>query len=803
MKTSLHKDLGSGGWHSSLMTTYSVDPAFYDAYIERRLRRHGCENNLLLADAAMLTRAAQATPNAFGLAGRRYALVPVNTQGCFHPKIHLRLGSDSARLVVGSANATAAGWSRNLEVIADIDWQRRDENQALGPLIRKSYDYLMHWLAKLPGEAIQYKCRLHVRDSPWLRDIEANDHEIELPDGSAVDLLCERGGDAPSILRKLVEHTDGEKVRRIVIVSPYWDSNLRGLYELRKRLPDCRTLVVLNPKKNAFPVSALRSKDDVHFVELKTGTSSNRFPHAKIILIETTTADHVVFGSANCSDDALGLWSGVARNAEVSVYRRLKPGAVLSLLHMDVRSKLKRDAIQNPAPQVSTLEGKQGPFTPGYIELANRELTWYPAPGVEPAGAAIRIGDLEVHPLVTGGLWRAELPSLPRGTLIAFVILKTGAISAPTIVHEEIALRNAAPGHVDRRLREAFDRIREGKEDLLDLAQHAHMIFAPDPQMDVRKSARRANHGGSRAERSAKEFATAEDFRKAISLAPATGGTGRFSVDDPGLLQVLSIVMRGIAGIGTAVNQESIEDEDDRVLVEADTDDDDVSADEAQNDPGKPSPPQLSRLTSRYFSDDQIKRRRSKLVRAMDAFEALLSRLRDQPALISNRLAAQTAFMIHLMMLACSFVHKRAEGDDIRLMVLYPTHDSEREVSFALRIARMLRDIWIGRTDDSIARHIFIDEHHKALPDDMVAWIVLSRWAIARAYLAGKRTDNLASRIANIARKLFAATTSIGPIDAQAEARMLRELDGRMGVAPTDTDELILYVRRVHETDTA
>ena len=75
MTISLHKDLGTGGWHSSLMTTYSVDPTFYDTYIERRLRRNGCENNLLLADGAMLTKALEATPAAFQLAGRRSAHV--------------------------------------------------------------------------------------------------------------------------------------------------------------------------------------------------------------------------------------------------------------------------------------------------------------------------------------------------------------------------------------------------------------------------------------------------------------------------------------------------------------------------------------------------------------------------------------------------------------------------------------------------------------------------------------------------------------------------------------------------------
>src|ERR1700730_4940989 len=239
MKTSLHKDLASGGWHSSVMTTYSVDPSFYDSFIERRLRRSGCENNILLADAAMLTQALSSTPAAFHAAGRRYAIVPVNLSGCFHPKVHLRFGRDKARLIVASANATAAGWCRNLEVVADIDWDRRKDDQFYAPLIRKAYEYLMHW-----------------------------EEDIELPDGSSVNIFCDRGGDSPSILRALVDRLAGERPRKLVVVSPYWDTQLRGLRELRKALLDCETYIVLSPERSVFPVNALSSKDDVHFVVL-------------------------------------------------------------------------------------------------------------------------------------------------------------------------------------------------------------------------------------------------------------------------------------------------------------------------------------------------------------------------------------------------------------------------------------------------------------------------------------------------------------------------------------------------------
>ena len=129
MAISLFRDLKVSGWHSSIMTTFSVDPAFYDASVAWRLRTYGCENNILLADTRMLARSLKASPEAFRDAGRKYVIVPVRARGCFHPKIHLRLGNDGARLMVGSANATAAGWGRNKEVITAFDWARRSERR--------------------------------------------------------------------------------------------------------------------------------------------------------------------------------------------------------------------------------------------------------------------------------------------------------------------------------------------------------------------------------------------------------------------------------------------------------------------------------------------------------------------------------------------------------------------------------------------------------------------------------------------------------------------------------------------------
>ena len=776
------------------MTTYSVDPSFYDSFIERGLRRSGCENNILLADAAMLTRALSSTPAAFHSAGRRYAIVPVNISGCFHPKVHLRFGRDKARLVIASANATAAGWCRNLEVLADIDWDRRKDDRIHAPLIRKVYEYLMHWLRDASIEAIQYKCRMIERESPWLRDLSTHEEDIELPDGSSVNIFCDRGGGSPSILRALVDRLAGERARKLVVVSPYWDTQLRGLRELRKALSGCETHIVLNPERSVFPVNALSSKDDVDFIVLPTKADPRRFPHAKVILVETRSSDHVLFGSANCSDDALGLRTGPSRNAEVCVYRRLPPGSVRQMLELDLKKKLPRKSIQLlPAPDNAS-EHESEAFNPGYMELAGRVILWYPPVGIEGVGATISIGATTGAVRSSNGRLTADFPSLPTGALVARVTLRTGEVSGPVVVHDEYALRRAAPGQIDGRLRDTFDRIRRGEEDLLDLAQYAHIIFAPDivQQAQARSAAKGAR--GIRRDRRAVNYETPEQFRDAVSLEPATGSSGRFSVDDPGLLQVLAIVMRGVGGVGAHEESEALEREEEAHLEIGDSEDDEGSSGDVGQESDTEAQHTVERLGKpRCFTPEEITRRRNRLRKTMDAFQELLDTLVADSSLVSSRVATQTAFMIQLMMLACTLPHQRKDGSSVRLMVFYPIHHSDREYSFALRVARMLRALWIG--DDSIAQHLAWGASYQSLPDDIVAWIVLSRWSIARAALASKGLAGvLPGKIRDVAKGAFAATRRLGPLVPEAEAQMMRELDSKIGFAAEDTADLRRYV---------
>lgn len=803
MKTSLFKDLAGSGWHSSIMTTYSVDPAFYDGSIEYRLRTYGCENNILMADAVMLKRALSATPEAFRNAGRRYVIAPIQVAGCFHPKVHLRLGTDKARLIIGSANATAAGWGSNQEIVTAIDWSLRGEDpnlEATAPLIKKAYDYLGSWLATIPGDALDFKLRLHRRDAPWLNDLQTNDDPIELSDGSAIDLFCERGDGTPGMFERLLELTAGETIKRLVIVSPYWDHDLAAFRDLRKSLSHCPTVIALNPDKNEFPVDHLEADDPAVFSAIHDDEDAHRFLHAKIFLIETNSSDHLLFGSANCSDDALGRINRTARNAEVSVYRRFPPGRGLDLLGLDLSKIVHREDIRRTDPESQMFESGHSAVAAGTIELVERSLTWFPPDSSDSSGASILLaGNSYSSTPVGNGQYRVHLPSDPVFPLIVRVQFGDGRISDPIIVHDETSLRLASPGVTDRRLRSAFNRVLAGEEDIIDLALQAHLLFEPDEGRVSRQGHATEQTERAPTEMEPREYDTAEEFRRAVARHPGTGESGRFSLEDPGLLDLLAIVLHGITDVGGKEARKRLDEEEERDLQAGETEDGDENSEVSPTDGTENSIESSSMPGERVFTPADIERRRKQLLKALTAFDKMLSHLAENPKLISSRLTAQTAFILNLMLFACTKDHQKPDGSKAKLMDIAPGSTGDRELTFAVRAGRLLKQIWIGGREGPLVDHLTIDPRQTLMPDDVFFLIVMSRWAIARAFLAVSATSTgkqLSAILQASAINIYRSTLRYGPVDTEAEQKFIERLDASLGFLNSETKDLIEHCRQ-------
>jgi urease accessory protein UreF len=85
------------------------------------------------------------------------------------------------------------------------------------------------------------------------------------------------------------------------------------------------------------------------------------------------------------------------------------------------------------------------------------------------------------------------------------------------------------------------------------------------------------------------------------------------------------------------------------------------------------------------------------------------------------------------------------------------------------------------------------------MPDDLFFLIVMSRWAIARAFFAASAMsarDKLATFLQASAVKIYRSTLRYGPLDSTAEQRFMERLDASLGFPIADTASLIESCRR-------
>lgn len=805
---SLFKDLARTGFHTSIVTTYSVDAAFYDGSLHHRLRAYGSDNNILMADANMLQRAIAETPESFGRAGTAYALLPIAVAGAFHPKITIRLGSDAGCVVVGSANATAAGWGRNREIVAQFEWWRKrsdgDEN-ANRQLIRKAFDYVSKWLLEAGLEAIKRKLDLIERDAAWLFETEANEGPVELNDGTLVDLLCEDASGGPGILSRINDLVGGAAVTRLVVLSPYWDAKLEGLLGLIAAIKPDQTTIAVSAHSPEFPVDQLHRIPQVGFAGVFDGNVAARFIHAKVFVIETEEWDHIIFGSANCSDDALGLADLAARNAECSVYRRLPAGSGLDLLGLDISSTFDRSALL--APKKELLEAKaSAPLPLGTIEAAGSSLRWVPSKRItDPDGAVLLIPEGEfAFSRIRSGNYALDLPAKPRFPLIARIRLNNGALTSAVIVNDAVSLAHAAPGLGDKRLRSAFAKVELEGGDFLELASLAAIIFSETPESRRRaakavKSIGRAHGKGTDGEEEhvVYDYESPEAFREAMSAGgPFKGDSGRLNFDDPDAVNLLRIILRGI---GQAENEDDAlyRDEVPEGGDGNDEGDGNTNSDPPDDQDNGGGPGTVPR-EPRTYQRDEAERQSLDILKAVDCFEAYIARLAADETPPPRKLTAEVCFVLRLMVEACRrplVVKEGDKKDELFALDLVPKpHDRDR--AFAVRVGRILQRLWQGnRSEPPLLSRISIGQHQTEMPFDCFALVVLTRWALARSVMAmasSKQTE-LAGFVTKGAIAIWKVTQSWPQLDQEAELEFAGRLDGALGIDAEETKLLLKH----------
>lgn len=505
----LYERFGERGYHTSIITSFGVDFDTYESVVLSRLQGAGCRNNILLCDAALLSHSLVDCSSPPRSAGRQYTVNGVSATGAFHPKLVVQLGRNGGRIIVSSANITATGLAGNLELACELACG--EEDTAEQRLIAQAWAYALRHCDRT-GHALDAQIAWAEARSPWLRRAFPTTESVILNDGSTAALLTT--GEPRGIGERFADLVDGESVRRLIVVSPYWDPNLRALSFIAKRLSTPKIDLLIDAQTELFPVPALKTLKGIRLFDRKE-FRKGRFMHAKIVIAQTRNADHVLFGSANCTLAALGEKGFAGSNEEVSMYRRYPPGSIIDTLELS--------ELLNPSREIDPADLEEGEDdndidldawrsrSPGRFECNYDTLMWTPPAGIDPTSIpTIKLfnsdqKELDCHlgpASIRGNVRQHQLLGLTELPAFALLEYADGTRSAPAIVTLVDKIREAAREARSKQAESAISELNEETEesllllDVLDTLESAERLLqTEDKGLSIKRSSKKGGEG--------------------------------------------------------------------------------------------------------------------------------------------------------------------------------------------------------------------------------------------------------------------------------------------------------------------
>ena len=381
----LYERLGDAGYHTTIISSFGVDFQAFEAIALSRLRGAGCRNVVLIADSAMVGLALDSGAPTPRLAGTHYLVVKASANGgVFHPKIFLQLGRKGGRMIVASANATAAGLAGNLELASLVECGMVDSGEQR--LVASGWAFLSRFLDERQ-QAVTDKLEWARARTPWLLRARPAEGLVTLADGTQAAFIA--SGAAEGIGERFLAMVGDRSADRLIVMSPFWDEGLVALRQLQNRLDATETAALIDTAQGLFPTAALRNGRAVRLGELaqlderRFPKRNSRFVHAKLILATTGETDHVLVGSANCTLAALGRGDAPGINEEACLYRQVPAGRVLDELGLGLIAD--GENTVDPAEVPAFDPGETLPLNdarasdPGTFEAVFDRLRWWPS----------------------------------------------------------------------------------------------------------------------------------------------------------------------------------------------------------------------------------------------------------------------------------------------------------------------------------------------------------------------------------------------------------------------------------------
>jgi len=347
---------GKNKFHSAILSTYSFNFHHFEYQTLKTLKQKWVINVGVLVDSNKLDEVLGVSSGGLKQLTKSYSINGIRTKGAFHPKISFFIGDKHLLLILGSGNLTPGGQGKNHETFSALYANEKDSN--LIPILNEAYDYLKQVSTDLDGfssrrilKSIPANCDFLNISIKRKHDFYRVNNKLEL------SLLY---NESTSIFKQIIKAIPSSDIKKIRILSPYFDKNGKLITNFLKAFSNSRIEVYL-PEHNGLPPIEFTENKRVKFFkweDTKRGgkkiTSPEAFDrklHSKLFLFESEKNSYLVLGSANATIAAFGTEDARGVNDEFNLlYKSVKRDFFKELGIYGTKTKvnpnqLKRDSV--------------------------------------------------------------------------------------------------------------------------------------------------------------------------------------------------------------------------------------------------------------------------------------------------------------------------------------------------------------------------------------------------------------------------------------------------------------------------
>lgn len=348
---------GKNRYHSAILTTYSVDLIHFDSQDLSLLHQKHISSINMLVDRKQLDRAMADVDSAhINHIGQEYSVSSVPALGAFHPKINFFLGENCALAIFGSGNITVPGHGKNHELFTGLmiesDFDEEDGGRYM--LLQECWQYVKRFAENADVYTKRRVCKELPAHCSVIEDdgfiTEENRHALYVINDhlSAALLYNEENS---GILMQAIQHIPLNEVKKITVVSPFYDEDGATLLTIAELCPNAKVEVLIQAKC-MLPPNKMHEQRRVQFYDFdqtergkQTLTGNKGFErrlHAKLIHFEIESGEYCIMGSANATVPGFGTVTNRGANDEFCILYYSETVHFLKELGLQQRKELKK-----------------------------------------------------------------------------------------------------------------------------------------------------------------------------------------------------------------------------------------------------------------------------------------------------------------------------------------------------------------------------------------------------------------------------------------------------------------------------